>query len=567
VEERLSAACNTSAHRPSCAALCDVVCRHEPCSGFLTPAIFEQAVRERLAADTLCASPPMLLTIALDRRTSLDATFGPEVWEQAQEQLGHVLATLCGPDDILAHLRPHTFGLLTSETAAAGTLAAIQDRLRHCNTSGSLPVVLGIKWGQAAHRGHSYAELLALAEAAMGGDAADESGRDAGGLPVSPAHIRSLPQADSARRAAILILSNDPSTATFLQACLEDTGARFLVTDAIEPALAGLREHPADAVIAGMDLPRVDGLDFLQRVRRVDPSIPVILYTARRDVRLAVLALRGGADDFLVQPFAPDDVRDSLARGTVKRRLALGGRAQQAALEAQVQRRAEELQQVIRHLEVTYRTTLKALGAALDTRDVETHAHSERVAQYALTLGHTLGMGPSELVTLERGVYLHDIGKIGIPDRVLLKQGSLTEEEWDIMRRHSELGHRLASRIDFLKGASKIILAHHERYDGRGYPFQLAREAIPFGARVFSIVDALDAITSDRPYRKAKPFGTAMDEIRINSGRQFDPAITDAFLSVPESTWSRIRETVNQQAAEQSSEPLIPKSLIMASGG
>ncbi len=185
---------------------------------------------------------------------------------------------------------------------------------------------------------------------------------------------------------------------------------------------------------------------------------------------------------------------------------------------------------------------------------METHAHSERVAQYALTLGNVLNMSTPDLTTLERGVYLHDIGKIGIPDRVLLKQDKLDDEEWHVMRQHSRLGYRLASRVDFLKGASKIILAHHERFDGQGYPYGLKGEAIPIGARVFAVVDALDAITSDRPYRRAKSFSEAREEIRRFSGQQFDPTVVEAFLSVPQQTWTTIREAINQQALPEAAE-------------
>ena len=214
-------------------------------------------------------------------------------------------------------------------------------------------------------------------------------------------------------------------------------------------------------------------------------------------------------------------------------------------LKSQVHQHARNLQLALQRLESTYRETLKALGAALDTRDIETHAHSERVAQYALTLGRVINMSVPELVTLERGVYLHDIGKIGIPDRVLLKDGSLRQEEWDVMKRHPQLGYRLASRVEFLKDAAKIILAHHERYDGTGYPYGLCGETIPLGARVFAVVDALDAITSDRPYRKARPLSAARVEIASYRGAQFDPQIIDAFMSIPEDTSARRFEKVS----------------------
>jgi HD-GYP domain-containing protein (c-di-GMP phosphodiesterase class II) len=156
-------------------------------------------------------------------------------------------------------------------------------------------------------------------------------------------------------------------------------------------------------------------------------------------------------------------------------------------------------------------------------------------------------MSEGELTTLERGVYLHDIGKIGIPDRILLNPRSLTPEERNIMKTHCELGFRLASRVEFLREASTIILAHHERYDGTGYPRGLQGDAIPFGARLFGVIDTLDAMTSDRPYRPARSFEEAREEICRWSGVQFDPMIVEAFASLPLETWQAVRASVTSR--------------------
>jgi putative two-component system response regulator len=355
-------------------------------------------------------------------------------------------------------------------------------------------------------------------------------------------------------RPAILIVDDEPMVATVIRDSLAGMDADTLTAERVDDALALLHREKVDVVITDIHLPGASGFEMLAEIQKIDGSIVVIVITGTRDLELAVKVIRSGADDFLMKPFTPEELRASVTNSLRKREMILHGRAYQALLKTQVQQHAQDLQQTLRHLETTYRETLKALGAALDTRDIETHAHSERVAQYALTLGRVIGMTVPDLTTLERGVYLHDIGKIGVPDHILLKHGALTQDEWHVMRKHPLIGYRLASRIEFLKGAAKIILSHHERYDGTGYPYGLKGDCIPLGARVFALVDALDAITSDRPYRKAKPFTIAREEIAKHSGGQFDPRLIEAFMSVPETTWAQIRASVLHKV-EASPEP------------
>jgi HD-GYP domain-containing protein (c-di-GMP phosphodiesterase class II) len=196
-----------------------------------------------------------------------------------------------------------------------------------------------------------------------------------------------------------------------------------------------------------------------------------------------------------------------------------------------------------RQLQETYRATLETLGAALDSRDVGTEAHSRRVHGYALATARMHGLMEEELVDLAHGVLLHDIGKIGIPDNILLKPGSLSSEEWAIMRRHPEIGKRLIENIPFLKGAVPIVYCHHERWDGTGYPQGLKGAAIPLGARIFMVVDAFDAMTFDRPYSRAISFEAAKAEIRRCAGSHFDPAVVASFLRVPDAVLAEIRLT------------------------
>ncbi|MBI2846054.1 MAG: HD-GYP domain-containing protein [Chloroflexi bacterium] len=193
-------------------------------------------------------------------------------------------------------------------------------------------------------------------------------------------------------------------------------------------------------------------------------------------------------------------------------------------------RQQSQLELRSRELGEAYQATLQALSSSLDLRDHETEGHAMRVAHRAVELAKILGVSPEELRTIEYGGLLHDVGKIGIPDNVLLKPGPLTAGEWAVIKKHPELGYRIVSEIKFLNGAAEIVRAHHERYDGQGYPLGLKGKEIPLGARIFSVVDTYDAMTSDRPYRKALSHEEAISEIAENAGTQFDPQVVEAFL-------------------------------------
>ncbi len=195
---------------------------------------------------------------------------------------------------------------------------------------------------------------------------------------------------------------------------------------------------------------------------------------------------------------------------------------EQALLFAKVRSYADEI-------ELSYDATLKALMAALDAKDEVTEGHCERVARITLHLARQMGIPEPQLVDIERGALLHDVGKIGVPDAVLKKPKALNDGEWEAMRKHPLLAGLMVSKIGFLEGALPILLYHHERYDGGGYPFGLTADKIPLEARIFSIVDAYDAMTSDRPYRAAMSHDDAMAELAANSGTQFDPDVVDAF--------------------------------------
>jgi putative nucleotidyltransferase with HDIG domain len=210
-----------------------------------------------------------------------------------------------------------------------------------------------------------------------------------------------------------------------------------------------------------------------------------------------------------------------------------------------------EVRRVSEELRVSYDGTLEALVNALDARDQETKGHSIRVSRYMMDIAREVGVkeGTQEWVDMQRGSLLHDVGKIGVSDSILLKPAKLTDEEWALMRKHPEIGYNMLRQVKFLQGPAEIILAHHERWDGRGYPKGLHEDEISLGARIFTVVDTFDSMTSDRPYRKALSTLESMNEIMACSGTQFDPMVVEAFLDVYEK-WVKDREEMHAEGAD-----------------
>ncbi len=308
-----------------------------------------------------------------------------------------------------------------------------------------------------------------------------------------------------------------------------------------QEGLAIFRVSRPPLTVTDLKMPGVDGIGVLSGIREMDPDAAVMVLTGAPEVKTAIDSLRLGAYDFILKPVNVDELLIAAERALERRQLLLERRQYQALLERRVEEATHDVQRAYRQLQDTYRATLETLGAALDSRDVGTEAHSRRVHGYAIATAREYGMLEEDLKDLAHGVLLHDIGKIGIPDSILLKPGPLTPEEWAIMRRHPEIGKRLIENIPFLRGAVPIVYYHHERWDGSGYPRGLKGERIPLGARIFSVVDAFDAMTFDRPYSRAISFEAARAEIRRCSGSHFDPKVVEAFLRVPGGVLEEIR--------------------------
>ena len=349
---------------------------------------------------------------------------------------------------------------------------------------------------------------------------------------------------DEETKARVLLVDDERPVWQLLGEKLGRSGYEWRGCSSAEEALGCLEQERFDAVVSDLKMPGMTGLGLLAEAQKRFPHLAFVIATGEDDIRVAVEAMKHGADDYLVKPFNLDAAVESLRRALQKKFMEADLERYRHHLEEMVEERTQQLQIAMKRIERAYDDTLEALGAALDLRDTETAGHSRRVSLYCLEIARAMGCTNEQLKTIARGSYLHDIGKIGIPDAVLLKQGKLTTEEMTVMQTHVRIGYELLSRIPFLSSASEIVLAHQERYDGAGYPQGLMGEEIPLGARIFAVADTLDAMTSDRPYRQALPFQTAREEVIGESGKQFDPDVVRVFLSFPEQTWENIRRQV-----------------------
>ena len=356
----------------------------------------------------------------------------------------------------------------------------------------------------------------------------------------------------SNRPARILIIDDEPNVLSVLYALLEDKYECKTAQSALE-ALEYLKEESYDLVLSDIMMPGMSGLELLAEINQLCRDTVVILISGNLNIQSAIEAMRRGAFDYVTKPFNLSDVETAVHRGLRHQALLNANQQYEQHLEELISLRTHELSlanvnlnTTLEKLYMNYRATLRALAAALEARDVETKGHSERVVAYCLRLGQQLGLSDRELITLEHGALLHDIGKIGVPDAILLKRSALTEDEWNYMRRHVEYGSQILRGIDFLDGASRIVAQHHERFDGSGYPSRLEGELICQGARIFAVADAVDAITSDRPYRRARPFEAAADELIRCAGTHFDPDIVKAFAAVPIDLWRETRQMATE---------------------
>jgi len=314
-----------------------------------------------------------------------------------------------------------------------------------------------------------------------------------------------------------------------------------------------------ELMLSDLMMADLDGIGLLERTKEKYPDMPVVMVTAVHDISVALAAIRNGAYDYLLKPFEREQLLNTVSRALENRRLKVENRTYQINLESLVAARTNQLQAAMEQLKRSYDITLEVLGEALDYKDRETEGHSRRVTAYTMAIAARMGIPKDQIEIIARGAFLHDIGKMAIPDNILNKPGKLTPDEIAIMREHCYLGYKLVQKIPVLREAAEIVYSHQEHFDGSGYPRGMKGDEIPLGARIFSVADTFDAITQNRPDRKAQSMSAARAEIKRCSGTQFDPEVVSVFLEMPDSVWEDLRRDIEAQT-ERVAYPSVARS-------
>lgn len=336
----------------------------------------------------------------------------------------------------------------------------------------------------------------------------------------------------------VLVVDDEPLVGEAVERVLRSYGYTVSVAYSAQQALQILAEGAVHLCLSDLYMPGINGRDLVRQVRQHYPEVPVVIMTGDTSVEVLREALNNGASDFITKPWRSHELPVVIERNIRRHSLWL-----------------EEQRTHIRRLNEAYSDMLEALLTALETRESEIEGHCERVTAITMVIAEAMGLPHQQYPDLERGALLHDIGKIGIPDDILFKPGPFTAAEWEIMRQHPVIGYQMCIKVRSLQNAAReVVLCHHERWDGRGYPQGLCGEDIPLGARIFAVADTIDAMTSNRPYRSALSMEEVFAELEQCAGTQFDPKVVEAFFSVPTSVWTSLicnLRTTQRRAPEQ----------------
>ena len=328
----------------------------------------------------------------------------------------------------------------------------------------------------------------------------------------------------------ILVIVADPSFRETVVRLLTLDGFEARGTAEREEAFACLETGDFGLVVCEESDVGVEGGGLPAQLRRERPDLGVVLLVSPERAEQARVHVPALADDLLLKARCRDDIRITVHRALGQARLRTENRELRESLDLEGERHVRELSRSVRNVERAYRLALESLVAALDAREGETHRHSRRVAEYTGRLADALGVSEGEKRHMFHGALLHDLGKIGIPDSILLKPAPLTHDEWRVMRSHPRLGYNIVRGLPGLRAAAECVIGHHERWDGKGYPLGFKGEELTRAARIVAVADALDAMSVRRPYRDPLPFDHIVAELTQNRGTQFDPEVIDAAL-------------------------------------
>src|SRR5271170_780655 len=313
----------------------------------------------------------------------------------------------------------------------------------------------------------------------------------------------------------LLVVDDEEAIREIVCAILAAAGYTWKQASSGMEALALLNSGEVfELMLSDLMMADLDGIGLLERTKEKFPDMPVVMVTAVHDISVALAAIRNGAYDYLLKPFEREQLLNAVGRALENRRLKVENREYQVNLESLVKARTDQLQEALRNLERSYDITLQALGDALDLKDAETQNHTRRVTAFTIAIAREMGVPREQILIIARGAFLHDFGKMAIPDSILRKPGKLDDHEREIMKEHCYRGYHMLKKIPFLAEACEIVYSHQEHFDGSGYPRKLRGTEIPIGARIFSVADTLDAIISNRPYRRGRSLAEARKEIQ-----------------------------------------------------
>jgi putative two-component system response regulator len=325
----------------------------------------------------------------------------------------------------------------------------------------------------------------------------------------------------------LLIVDDEDSIRRVLALELKKSGYDCLEANSGEEALEIAGNQPVDAVLSDLQMPGMDGLELLREIKRRFPDVAVVMITGNHEVDSAIAAIQAEADDYLLKPFDWQTIRCRIERALERTALKKKVREYQNGLEEMLARRTTQINRLTLHV-------IQSLVTALEARDPSTDGHSRRVTLLARQLGIAVGLNHRDLEILQVAAMFHDLGKIGIRENILTKQGSLSDEELEHIKSHPEIGVKVLEPLLEFHEILPLILHHHERYDGCGYPSGISGDSIPVGARILAVVDSFDAMVSDRPYRSGIPIVEAFVRLRGSAGSQLDPLLVQQFLALAE---------------------------------
>jgi response regulator RpfG family c-di-GMP phosphodiesterase len=331
---------------------------------------------------------------------------------------------------------------------------------------------------------------------------------------------------------AILVVDDDPRLREIVRRLLAHAGYDVSEAGSAEEAMERLQARRFGLVLSDVHMPGRNGMALAAEIRSQFPATAVIMVTGDQDSSAVVASMRAGAIDYLMKPVTRDVLGRAVERGLAWHRKELASHRTRQGLDRMLARRERQIARAVADLDAASATSVEALLRVLNLHDPDGHGHATRVAVASVDLARHLGLAGPDLCTIRQASLLHDIGKVAIGETVLRKPAALDGGEFDMVRQHPERGYEVLRHVPFLAEAAAMVRAHHEHFDGQGYARGLAGEHIPFGARIISLADTFDALTHDRPYRRAAGIDAAAREIRRCRGRQFDPVVVDAFFDL-----------------------------------